>query len=313
MISLKQIRYALAVGKYLHFRKAAEACTVSQSALSTALSELEKQLGVTIFERDNKKVLITATGQTLLNDMQRIQTQVQDLMVKAELSGNKQGLMPSHLKIGMIPTICPYLLPRVLPGVEQQFPTLKLQVIEQQSHQLLEQVRTGLIDAAVLALPYEHEGLLSFEFWQENFVWVAHKDYIALTAKALTSTDLQHMQLMLLGEGHCLKDHILAVCQLQANQKAAKQSGEQVDQQALTATSLTTLIQLVLAKQGTTLVPEIAQQALTSSQDQLITRPLAEPGPHRRLAFIVRPNYAGLPAIEQLMQNFQTSLQKVSD
>lgn len=293
MISIKQITYALAVAEHLHFRKAAEACHVSQSTLSTALTELEKQLGVTVFERDTKKVLVTRVGHVLLERMQSIYIQTQDLMKLAAL----QTGVPD-LKIGMIPTVCPYLLPKVLPVVETALPKVQLQIVEQQSHVLVDQVRTGQIDAAILALPYPHEGLLSFEFWQEDFVWIAHRDYIALKTKTLSSQDLQQLQLLLLSDGHCLKDHILDVCRVPYDQHLA-------------ATSLATLIALVLAKQGTTLIPQMALKALvqsSSQRNQLMVRHLSEPGPHRRIAFIVRPNYVGLSAIETLIQLFRQGL-----
>jgi len=131
MISLKQIKYALAVGRTLHFRRAADECNISQSALSTALQDMEQQLGFAVFERDNKKVLITPLGQEVLDKAGNIQVQIEDIMRLGQTHGKVLG---GPLSMGMIPTIAPYLLPSLLPGLSQQYPDLQLSVAEQQSH-----------------------------------------------------------------------------------------------------------------------------------------------------------------------------------
>ena len=171
MISLKQLHYALAVEKTLHFKKAAEACNVSQSALSTAISELEKQLGTTIFERNNKQVLVTNNGQLILNKAKRVKLELDELLQISQI--NKQPFA-SAMTIGVIPTIGPYLLPKVLPEVRKKYPAFQLKIIEEQSHVLVDMVKAGDLDAAILALPYPIEGLMSFDFWQEDFLSLIH-------------------------------------------------------------------------------------------------------------------------------------------
>ncbi len=297
MISLKQLTYALAVEKTLHFKKAADACAVSQSALSTALSEMEKQLGFLVFERDNKKVLITPLGKQVLEKARAIKLQIDDLY---KLSQAQQNPLSYPLSIGMIPTIGPYILPMVLPELNKRYPNLELQVVEEQSHVLVEKVRNGDIDTAILALPFPCDGLLSFEFWQEDFFWITHKNDAQATKPEITSDELEQTKLMLLKDGHCLKDHALAACKL----------SETGTTHSLSATSLTTLIQLVAGKLGTTLVPHMALEQLTGSNTELTAVHLKEPGPHRKIAFIVRPNYAGLRDIECLMALFKTELQQ---
>lgn len=299
MVSLKQLRYALAVGEHLHFRKASEACNVSQSALSSALSELEKQLGLQLFERDNKKVLITPEGEQVLARARHILLEVDSL---TQLAHSRQGLLKFPMKVGFIPTICPYLLPRLLPELQSQHPQFELSVVEEQSQVLLDQVRSGQIDTAVLALPFEHEGLLSFEFWQEDFYWVAHQSQVEQGKREVASHELEQARLMLLKEGHCLKDHILAACKL----------GSQTANQGFGATSLNTLIQMVTGKLGTTLVPAMALDALLGHHPELTALHLNEPGPHRRIAFIVRPNYARLADVKALMALCRSALQRAS-
>jgi len=254
MISIKQLIYALAVEKTLHFKKAAELSNISQSALSTALHELEKQLGLQVFERDNKKVLVTPVGKQVLEHARNIFLQVEELQ---HLADSQRTPLSFPLTVGVIPTICPYLLPKVLPVLNQRYPESQLNIVEDQSSMLVEKVRQGEIDAAILALPFACEGLLSMEFWQEDFYWVALKEEEHAQQKEITNNELNHCNLMLLKEGHCLKDHILEACKLT----------EQAANQGFGTTSLNTLIQMVLGKLGTTLIPGMAIDQLISQHE----------------------------------------------
>jgi len=294
MISLRQLNYALAVEKHLHFRKAAEECSVSQSALSTALSELEKQLGFLIFERDNKKVLITPVGQKILDKASEIMLHLDDLY---KLSDTQKTPLSHSISIGIIPTIAPYLLPIVLPALTQKYVDLQLNIIEEQSHVLVEKVRKGEIDTAILALPYTCDGLLTFEFWQEDFFWITHHDDAFAEREEIAADELEQSKLMLLKEGHCLKDQALSACQFSSNA-----------QHGLSATSLNTLTQLVAGKFGTTLIPHMALDQLTARNPLLRSVHLGEPGPHRRIAFVVRPGYPSLDNIDLLMALFADTL-----
>ena len=296
MISLKQLKYALAVETHLHFRKAAEACSVSQSALSTALSEMERQLGFEVFERDNKKVLVTSIGKQVLEKARKIHLQMDDLM---KLSETQKAILSYPMSVGIIPTICPFILPTVLPKMREAYPEFKMDVVEEQSHQLVDKVRSGEIDTAILALPYSTDGLLTFEFWDEDFFWVTHEDDAVDGMTEVESKDIDQTNLMLLKDGHCLKDHALSACNADGNAL-----------HSLGAPSLNTLIQLVIGRTGTTLVPKIALNQLIQTNAPLKVMRLTEPGPHRRLAFIVRPNYAGLKNIEALMALFKEELSK---
>lgn len=297
MISTKQLIYALAVAEHLHFKKAAQACHISQSALSTALAEMERQLGVSIFERDNKKVLITPIGAEILARAERIKIELEELH---QLAGTQGEPLSYPLRMGVIPTIGPYLLPKVLPELKRQYPQLEVQLMEDQSHVLVEKVRRGDLDTAVLALPYPLEGLLSFDFHAEDFYWLTHTNDSHARQREITSTELEHAHLMLLKDGHCLKDHALDACRFQ----------ELSDDIEMSATSLTTLVQMVIAQMGTTLVPAMALEQLTQSNKDLAAVHLNEPGPHRTLAFIVRPNYARVADIERLVGLFKTRFHK---
>jgi transcriptional regulator, LysR family len=297
MISIKQLNYALAVGKTLHFKNAAELCSVSQSALSTAITELEKQLGVQLFERDNKRVLITPAGEQLLEKAHSILLQVDDLY---RLSQVQKSPLSVPMKLGVIPTISPYLLPKVLPNLRQQHPDFRLSITEGQSHELIEMVKTGELDTAILALPYPLDELLAFEFWQEDFYWVAPKDAEFADCAEISSQQLRQTELLLLKDGHCLKEHALAACKL----------SQQDTIHSLGATSLHTIVQMVAGRMGTTLLPEMALDQLVTENSELCAIHLNEPGPHRRIAFVIRPNYIGVNDIERLKVIFKEGLKQ---
>ncbi len=287
MISFKQLTYALAAAQTLHFKKAAEKCSISQSALSTALNQLEEQLGVQIFERDNKKVLVTPVGQEVLKRAQQIVLQVNEL---EGLSESLQDPLSFPLSVGVIPTIAPYLLPKMFPLLHDEYPDAELRIVEEQSHVLVDMVRKGELDTAILALPYPHDGLLSLEFWQEDFYWVTLKDDKYSGLKEITSDELTQSNLMLLKEGHCLKDHILDACKLT----------EQAANHGFGATSLNTLVQMVMGRLGTTLIPEMAMEQLISQNKELTAVHLNEKGPHRKVAFLIRPNFTRLKSVDAL-------------
>ncbi len=294
MISLKHLIYALAVERTLHFKKAAEHCSVSPSALSTALQAFERQLGFQVFERDNKKVLITALGQQVLDKAKSIKLLMDDIHVLGE---EQSKPLSGPMSIGIIPTISPFILPIILPVLQNNYANLELDISEEQSHVLVEQVRNGELDTAIIALPYKIDGLLAFKFWQENFHWITHFEGNKSNHTLIKAADIDTDELILLKDGHCLKDHVLSACNFDGNSWIN-----------LNATSLTTLVQLVAGKIGSTLVPEMALASLVDNNAALVKVPLDEKGPHREIAFIVRPNYPRVNGIELLMALFNKEM-----
>lgn len=288
MISIKQLFYALTVEETLHFKKASEKCNISQSTLSTALNELEKQLGLQIFERNNKKVLVTPIGKHVLQQARAIVLQVEDLQ---HFSETQKAPLSYPLTVGLIPTIAPFILPKLLPILSQQYPHAQLDMVESQSHILVDRVKRGDLDTAILALPFSCEGLLSLTFWEEDFYWITLKGNKYSQQQEITSDELKNCNLLLLKEGHCLKDQVLSACN----------RTEATTQQSFSATSLNTLTQMVLGNLGTTLIPEMAIEQLTSQHKSISVVHLNEPGPHRQLAFIFRPNFSRLSSIEALI------------
>ena len=295
MISLKQLNYALAVQHTRHFKQAAERCYVSQSTLSSAIAEMESQLGVQIFERDNKKVLITPLGEQILARAQDVINQVQDI---EQLAKSRSEPFSQPMKLGVIPTIGPYLLPKVLPALRRQYPDFELSLVENQSAELVDKVRRGLLDTAIIALPYDTEGLLTFSFWEEDFYAICHQDLPLARVENIDKTTLQDTSLLLLDEGHCLTDHALSVCNMP----------RPTQDKGVAGTSLFTLVQMVAGKMGTTLVPKMALTSFIPNNPELKAMHLDEPGPHRTIAFIIRPNYAGIEDIERLKGIFCEAL-----
>jgi len=298
MISLKQVHYALAVERHLHFRRAAEECNISQSALSTALSEMEKQLGFQVFERDNRKVLVTPLGQQVLDRARSIEILMGDLAILAD---SQRELLSTPLSLGIIPTIGPYLLPLVLPELQKRYPELTLDIVEDETAEVLDQLRRGALDAAIVALPYECDGLLTLPFWEEDLLWVVHTDDEVADVQRATVENLAQTHLMLLKDGHCLTEHALTACKL---------GNDSIH--SFSATSLSTLIQLVAGNIGSTLVPEIALAQMVDKNTQLTSIPLEEPGPHRQLAIAIRPNYPGMTDIQELVQLFGDRLKETA-
>ena len=297
MLTFKQIDYALAVGKNLHFKKAADECYVSPSTLSNAITELETQLGVKIFERNNKKVIVTSLGHEILSKAKKIKLEVKNIH---ELAQHNVDGLSSSLSIGIIPTISPYFLPLVLPKLQKEFSNLQLKIEEGQSQILTNRVKEGDLDMAILALPYGVQDLMSFKFWEEDFFWVSHSQNKNAGKSEIRASELEHSELMLLEDGHCLKDHILDACNIDSS-----------SQYSLKASSLNTLIQLVKGKMGTTLVPKMALKELVGNKKDLSISHLDEPGPHREIALIIRPNYAGMESVKILIDFFGNSLREL--
>ncbi|CAM4013559.1 hydrogen peroxide-inducible genes activator [Psychrobacter arenosus] len=295
MITLRQLEFALAVAKHRHFKRAAEECSISQSALSLGIAELEKQLDTQIFERNNKQVLITPIGEEILTRAQRIFSEVHDLTTRAH---SHQTPLAYPMTVGIIPTIAPYLLPKVLPAMKSQYPNFRMTIVENQTERLLEQVRYGHIDTAVIALPYPVEGLHTFEFWSENFFAVFPSDDVHAKLETIDADELTTANLMLLGEGHCLTDQALSVCHFDKNDMKSNFS----------EASLNTLIQMALANMGTTLVPDMALDQLHLQNQNAVAIPLAEAGPHRHIAFVTRLNYARVDDVNLLGEVFGQAL-----
>ncbi len=276
--SIRQLQYFLAVAELRHFGQAAERCFVTQSTLSSGIQELESLLGVQLFERSKRKVMPTPLGLALVDKARQIIEMSAELVQQAH---GGQGTLVGDLRLGVIPTIGPFLLPQVLPDIRQRYPGLKLQLIEDQTSRLMERLHNGQIDCAILALPYDLGGFEFEVFWQEIF-YVAFPPQHALSrGRAIPSAKLPLDEIMLLEEGHCMRDQALSACHIKGKQSKA----------ALQGTSLYTMIEMVAGGQGITFIPAMALDSALVQQSDIRLRPLAEKGPHREIALVWRPTY----------------------
>ena len=297
MLTIKQINYAIAVSEALHFKNAADRCFISASTLSNAISEMENSLGFKVFERDNKKVILTELGKEFIQKAKLIKLEYDDI---ENLNAIKKPPLSSNISLGIIPTISPYFLPIILPGLKRNFPNLRLTISESQSAELISKVKSGIIDIAILALPYDLEGMNAYKFWEEDFYYIHHKNRFSSEKKRIRAKDLDTRELMLLKDGHCLKDHALAACNISKNSNNYQ----------MAASNLNTLIELVAGDLGTTLVPEMAINQLLKTKQDLQKVLLNEPSPHRELAIIARPTYPLIENINLLRNFFEEELKK---
>jgi len=285
-MTLQELRYLVALADTSHFGRAARACHISQPTLSTQIRKLEEQLGVTLFERTNKSVHVTAAGQEIVARARRILADT-DAILDA---GQRQSApLAGSFRLGVIPTLCPYLLPWLVPVLRRTYPSLRLTVQEEMTSRLLEGLATHSLDAALLALPVSQAGLESKALFDEPF-WLAlpRGDKMA-KGKPVTEEELRGQPLLLLTEGHCLRDQALAIC--------GSFDAQNSPEGDFRATSLETIRQMVATGMGRTLLPAMA---LGHPQDSAITlRPLAG-GLGRRIGLVWRRSYPGADNISLL-------------
>jgi len=277
--SLRQLRYLVVLAERLNFRAAAEACFVTQSTLSAGIKELESQLDAHLVERDRRSVRLTPLGAQVVERARRLITEAGDLVAAAR-AGREP--LSGPFRLGVIPTIAPFLLPAALPPLRRRFPSLELYLREDLTERLLEQLRAGRIDAALIALPFDTGELEIHELFRDEFWFVARADDPLAKPKAVAMERLDVNDVILLEEGHCLREHAITAC------GAAHGSGSR----NIEATSLPTLLQMVEGGLGVTLLPEIAIKAGILNGTNLIARPFSTRVPARTLALAARPSSA---------------------
>lgn len=294
--SLRQLRYFVAIAHELNFTRAAEACFVGQSTLSAGLKELEDGLGVRLVERDRQNVAITPIGLEILGRAKAILAASEDLVEYAVGVGQP---MSGTVRLGVIPTIAPFLLPNVLPDIRERFPNLKLALREDLTENLLARLAEHQLDFILIALPYETSGLLVKELFNDEFWLVAREDDPALKGKEIHLPAKLADRLLLLEEGHCLREHTLQSCK-RADVKNAD---------GMEATSLLTLIQMVESGMGIALLPEMAIKGGLLNGTTLVARPLAPPAPKRTIALLARASTTHLEEFQALAQSIEGRFQ----
>jgi len=287
--TIKQLRYLQALNKTLSFTEAAALCFVGQSTLSAGLKELESTLGVQLVERDKQTVSITPIGQEVIDRAERLLAQADDLV---DFVDSYAGSMVGVIKLGVIPTIAPFILPTLMPKMREQYPDLQIALREDLSGNLINKLDRHELDFALIALPYDTEGFLVKELFDDEFWLIAKEGDPIFNKKDLHLSHQMSDRILLLEDGHCIREHTLKACR----------RSELVSHNGIEATSLLTLVQMVESGLGIALLPEMAVQSGLLSNTQLIARPLAVPTPKRKIALIARPSTARIEEFNALVK-----------
>ncbi|MEJ2392845.1 MAG: LysR substrate-binding domain-containing protein [Gammaproteobacteria bacterium] len=297
-MNLRDLQYIIAVAETHHFGHAAERCFVSQPTLSGQIKKLEDELGVAVFERTNRSVEITPVGEAILMHARQIMEQVDAI---EQLARASQDPLAGPLRVGAIPTLSPYLMPLILAPLKKQHPQMKLVLSEELTETLLERLQNHEIDAALLATTVDEPDLSSLPLFEEPF-WIAYpRKHPFYTKEKITRKDLEHANLLLLAEGHCLADQAMEVCHMQERSN----QGEFSD---LRAASLETLLQLVGAGYGTTLVPALALRGSWTTGSGVVAQPLSLPHASRRVSLVYRRSFPRLAALEAFAEVIRANL-----
>ncbi len=288
--SLRQLSYLVTLSETLHFTEAARRSFVTQSTLSGGIMELERLLGGVLVERDRQNVRLTPLGEQVVARARVLLADAQDLM---RLSREMSEPLTGDLHLGVIPTIAPFILAQLLDEVHKQLPKIQLHLHEAQSEKIVEKLEHGNLDMVVLALPFDTRGLKVAEVAKESLFLVCNKSDIASQAKSLDDLDLS--RLMLLEEGHCLRDHTLSACPI----------GERKNDHRLKASSLPTLVEMVSADLGFTLLPDIAIHTnMIKANPELMVKQI-EAAPSRILALVTRKSTPLQSEFDVLLQILQ--------
>ena len=289
--SIKQLQYLTALAQTEHFGKAAQICNVTQSTLSAGIKELETVFGIILAERTKRSVIITPIGREIAERATKLIRDAEDMMA---LSAASEGPLTGRLQMGVIPTIAPYLLPQLLPLLRNSYPRLDLTLRETQTAVLVEEVLSGKLDVALLALPVNDNRLVEQPLFEDPFVLVIPASHPLVKQKQIDAKTLNQENLLLLEEGHCFRDQAIEFCSTSGLPDNMSQFS------TLGATSLATIAQMVSADFGITLLPQMALEQETAHNKNLAVRPFTPPQPSRTIGLIWRKNSPRLADFEVL-------------
>lgn len=296
-MTLQQLEYILAVNQFRHFAKAAEYCRVTQPTLSAMIQKLEEELDTRIFDRSQQPVCPTPVGILIIEQAQKILVQAN--RIKNIIEEEKHSLTGTF-KLGILPTVAPYLLPRFFPQLMKKYPDLDIRVIEMKTNDIKKALQTGEIDAGIVASLAGMEELQQTPlFYEQFFVYVSRKD-ILFNSEVIRTSDLNGEQLWLLDEGHCFRDQLVRFCQM----KSARAS-----QLAYHLGSMETFMRMVESGKGVTFIPELAVLQLGDIQKELV-RPFAIPCPTRQIVMLTNKNFIRHTLLEALTKEIKSSIPK---
>jgi len=291
MPTLKQLKYFCAVVESKHFGRAAKSCYVSQSTLSSGVAELEEKLEVTLLERDNKGIRLTAIGREIHQRSMDILNSTGDLV---SIASAAKEPFSTELRLGVIPTIAPFILPTMLSHIRNKHPSFKIYVKEYLSRHLIDNLHSGDLDLLLLALPFPADHVTTQHLFYDEFVLTCLPNYKLLKQKKLKVSDIKSEELLLLEDGHCIRDHALDACKMKADGLYSPYQ----------ATSLNTIIQMVANDMGVTILPKMAVDAKILRGTELSTKQFDEPHVWRSIGLMWRnksPRQAEFRAMGQLI------------
>lgn len=278
-MNLRDLKYLVALAEHKHFGRAAQAAFVSQPTLSTQIMKLEEELGVALVERTPRKVLLTEVGQEIVKRSREVLNEIEQIRMIARRTLDPES---GTLRLGIFPTLGPYLLPHVVPSIRTRFPRLELLLVEEKTEVILRLLREGRLDAGILALPVHDQHLHVERLFDEPFVLAVPSDHPLAHRRSISLDNLVDQSLLLLEEGHCLREQALEVCQLAG---AAEKSG-------FRATSLETLRQMVAADVGITLLPMLSIKPPIPTNEHIQLVPFRNRPPSRHIAMVWRKSSA---------------------
>ncbi len=291
--TVKQLRYFIALEAHEHFGKAADACFVSQSAFSTAIRELESILEVQLVDRTNKNVTVTHIGRKIAAEARRCLRDIENLV---ELARSNQAPLTGELRVGVIPTIAPFLLPPILPSLRKQFNQLRLFLHEDVTQRIYEKLMNGELDLIILALPYTLRNVEVLSLFKDQFYLACREDTQHTKPRRYLFDELNPESILLLEDGHCLRDHALSACHLQDMDKVSR----------FTASSLLTLVQMVDSDLGISYLPELSKDSALLSGTQVKLWALPEES-FREIGLAWRKGSAREAEFQQLGKFIQTA------
>lgn len=290
-MNLRALQYLIALADVRHFSRAAERCHVSQPTLSTQIRKLEDELDVQLVERHPRQVMLTPVGEEIVGRARTLLGEVEAIKAVARRSRDPHS---GTVRIGIFPTLAPYFLPHVIPAVRAAFPRLTLRLYEEKTQDVIHMLGEGKLDAGLLALPLAEDWLDSRTLFEEPFVLAIPANHPLAAQKDVCVEDLADQELLLLEDGHCLREQALEVCQLAG-------ATEKLD---FHATSMETLRHMVAANTGITLMPTLSIKPPLANTENLATRPFREPGPKRTIAMVWRKSSALTDFLEELADIF---------
>lgn len=295
-MTLTELRYLVALSEAGHFRKAADACNVSQPTLSIAIKKLEDELGIALFERARHKVSPTPTGEQIIAQARTVLQEASNLVSLAEQGKDPLG---SVLSIGAIYTVGPYLFPRLVPRIKQLAPEMPMYIEENYTAELRVKLSGGALDAIFVALPFTEPEVVTRPLFDEPFVVLMPRDHPMATETAISPAALKEHKVLLMGEGHCFRDQVLEACPGLQESILAHNAR---DHAIVEGSSLDTLKHMVASGMGITVLPESAASTALYGEQELVVRPFVDPSPFRTIALAWRVSYPRHQAIDVLAE-----------